>query len=286
MAKRKGAGGSSRARGAAKPAGGDDYETLIVERRGRALEITFDRPEKLNAISETMAVELTRAMDSVEGDRDVLAVILAGNERAFSAGADLSGQPATPDRYYDAYRARYNQRPLRRLFGYFANYTKPVISAVEGYCLGGGFELAMLGDIIVAGEGAQFGLPEARLGLIPGLGGTQCLPRIVGRGLAKELMWTARRLSAAEAAAHRVVTHLTPKGGALEKARDIVAQMEGSGPLAIMMIKQAVNRGGELPLPLAFHQEADLSYLLTFSEDRREGLAAFAEKRKPVFKGQ
>jgi enoyl-CoA hydratase/carnithine racemase len=269
-----------------KPTAKDVYETLIVARRGRALEITFNRPEKLNAISETMAVELMRAMESVESDREVLAVILAGNERAFSAGADLSGQPVTPDRYYDAYRARYNQRPLRRLFAYFSGYTKPVISAVEGYCLGGGFELAMLGDLIIAGEGAQFGLPEARLGLIPGLGGTQCLPRIVGRGLAKELMWTARRLGAAEALTHHIVTHVTPKGGALEKAREIVAQMEGSGPLAIMMIKQAVNRGGELPLPLAFHQEADLSYLLTFSEDRREGLKAFAEKRKPIFKGQ
>jgi enoyl-CoA hydratase/carnithine racemase len=269
-----------------KPTAKDVYETLIVARRGRALEITFNRPEKLNAISETMAVELMRAMESVESDREVLAVILAGNERAFSAGADLSGQPVTPDRYYDAYRARYNPRPLRRLFAYFSGYTKPVISAVEGYCLGGGFEMAMWGDIIVAGEGASFALPEVRHSLFPGGGGTQNLPRLIGPALAKELIWTARRITAAEAKEYRILNHVVPKGQALAKAHELVAAMAKNGPLGIMMSKQAINRGLDQSRFNGFLTEGDLAHMLVFSEDRPEGLKAFAEKREPKFKGQ
>ena len=139
---------------------------------------------------------------------------------------------------------------------------------------------------LVTGEGAQFALPEARHSLIPGAGGTQNLPRRIGPALAKELMWTARRLSAADAKDIRLVNHVVPKGEALAKAKAIVGEMEGSGPLAIMMIKQAVNRGTEMPVALGFYQESDLAQLLAFSEDRQEGVKAFAEKRKPKFKGQ
>lgn len=270
----------------AAAAPGGPGNLVLSERDGHALILTLNRPDKLNAINEALAAELSAALDAAEGDRDVLAVILQGNERAFCAGADLSGFSDTPEARYDNYRARYNQRKTRAVFKHLQTFTKPVISAVEGFCLGGGLELAMFGDIIVAGEAAQFALPEAKHSLIPGAGGTQNLPRRIGPALAKELMWTARRITAAEAKEMGLVSHVLPKGGALAKAKEIVKAMEGSGPLAIMMIKQAVNRGNEMPIGLGFYQEADLAYLLTFSEDRQEGLKAFAEKRTPKFKGQ
>ena len=144
----------------------------------------------------------------------------------------------------------------------------------------------MMGDIIVAGEGAQFGLPEARHGLIPGAGGTQNLPRLIGKALAKELMWTARRITAKEALEMRLVNHCVPKGEALGKVREIVSAMAKNGPLSIMMIKQAVNRGRDMTLQQGTLQEADLVYMLSWAEDRAEGLQAFSERRKPVFKAQ
>ena len=248
--------------------------------------ITINRPDKLNALNEPMAVEIMDAMASVENDRKILCVILQGSERAFCAGADLSGFSDKPKERYDNYRARYNLRKNRQLFPYVRGYTKPVISAVEGYALGGGFELAMFGDIIIAGEAAQFGLPEGRHSLIPGAGGTQNLPRIIGAALAKELIWTARRIGAEEALGYRIVNHVTPKGKALAKAREIVEQMMKIGPLSIMMTKQSINRGLDMTLAQGFQQESDLSYLLTWSDDRKEGLTAFAERRPAKFKGQ
>ena len=262
------------------------YKTILTRRNKGALEITLNRPERLNALNIEMAEELMDVMRPAELDRKVLAIILQGDERAFCAGADLGGMTVGPHEQYDNYRARYNQRPNREIFKFMHAYTKPVISAVEGYCLGGGLELAMFGDIIVAGEGAQFGLPEARHSLIPGAGGTQNLPRMIGKALAKELAWTARRIPAQEAKEYRLVNHVTPKGDAMAKAREIVAQMAKNGPLAIMMIKQAIDRGMDMPLMTGFLQEADLAYLLTFSDDRSEGLDAFANKRSPDFKGQ
>ncbi|MEE2970886.1 MAG: enoyl-CoA hydratase/isomerase family protein [Pseudomonadota bacterium] len=262
------------------------YEFILTAKRKGALEITLNRPDKLNALNEAMCGEIIDAMASVENDRKILCVILQGNERAFCAGADLSGFSDRPEDRYDNYRARYNARKNRLMFTYVKDYTKPVISAVEGYALGGGFELAMFGDFIIAGEAAQFGLPEGRHSLIPGAGGTQNLPRIIGAALAKELIWTARRISAEEALGHRIVNHVTPKGKALAKAREIVEQMSKIGPLSIMMTKQSIDRGLDMSLAQGFQQEADLAYLLTWSDDRKEGLTAFAERRPAKFKGQ
>ena len=262
------------------------YEFILTAKRKGVLEITLNRPDKLNALNEAMCGEIIDAMASVENDRKILCVILQGNERAFCAGADLSGFSDRPEDRYDNYRARYNARKNRLMFTYVKDYTKPVISAVEGYALGGGFELAMFGDFIIAGEAAQFGLPEGRHSLIPGAGGTQNLPRIIGAALAKELMWTARRIGAEEALGHRIVNHVTPKGKALAKAREIVEQMSKIGPLSIMMTKQSIDRGLDMSLAQGFQQEADLAYLLTWSDDRKEGLTAFAERRPAKFKGQ
>ena len=262
------------------------YEMIIAKRRKGALEIQFNRPDRLNTVNEQMAEEIMHAMDAVELDRKTIAVVLSGDARAFCAGADLGGFKDLPEDRYDNYRARYNQRKNRQLYRFLMNYTKPVISAVEGYCLGGGFEMAMMGDFVIAGEKASFGLPEGRHSLIPGAGGTQNLPRLIGAPLAKELIWTGRRITAAEAKEYRIVNHVVAAGKALAKVREIIEEMKTVGPLATMMTKQAINRGRDLPLQQGFLQEADLAYMLSWSEDRAEGLQAFSERRKPDFKGQ
>ena len=146
------------------------YEFILTAKRKGAFEITFNRPDKLNALNEPMCGEIMDAMAAVENDRKILCVILQGSERAFCAGADLSGFSDKPEERYDNYRARFNTRLNRKLFPYVQGYTKPVSAGVEGYALGGGFELAMFGDFIIAGEAAQFGLPEGRHSLIPGAG--------------------------------------------------------------------------------------------------------------------
>lgn len=262
------------------------YQNIIVKRRKGALEIQFNRPEKLNAISIDMAQEITHALISAETDRRIAGVILHGNERAFCAGADLGRMGSDPSERFDNYRARFNVAPNRRMYQTMCYFTKPIISAVEGYCLGGGLEIALWGDIIVAGEAAQLGLPETRHSLIPGGGGTQNLPRLIGPALAKELIWTARRISAREAKEYRIVNHAVPKGKALAKAREIMEAIAQNGPLGIMMSKQAINRGMDMSRYNGFLQEGDLAHMLVFSEDRTEGLRAFAERRKPSFKGQ
>ena len=272
-----------------RPKGGTlkkSYDMIIAKRRKGALEIQFNRPDRMNTINEEMAEDIMHAMDAVELDRNIIAVVLSGDARAFCAGADLGGFKDLPDDRYDNYRARYNQRKNRLLYRFLMNYTKPVISAVEGYCLGGGFEMAMMGDFIVASETASFGLPEGRHSLIPGAGGTPNLPRLIGAPLAKELIWTGRRLSGAEAKEYRIVNHVVEKGKALTKVRSIIEEMKAVGPLSQMMTKQTINRGVDMTLQQGFMQEADLAYMLSWSDDRAEGLKAFSERRKPEFKGQ
>lgn len=272
-----------------RPKGGSlkkSYDFIIAKRRKGVLEIQFNRPDRLNAMNEEMADDIMHAMDAVELDRNIIAVVLSGDERAFCAGADLGGFQDLPEDRYDNYRARYNQRRNRLLYRFMMNYTKPVIAAVEGFCLGGGLELALMCDFIVAGEKASFGLPEGRYSLIPGAGGTQNLPRLIGAPLAKELIWTARRIPASEAKEYRIVNHVVPVGKALSKVREITEEMKGVGPISTMMSKQAINRGRDMTLQQGFLQEADLTYLLSWAEDRAEGLQAFSERRKPRFKGQ
>lgn len=259
---------------------------IEVSRRGGACVIRLNRPDKLNAIDIGMANAMIDALVEAETDRRVTAVVLCGDERAFSAGADLSGMPTDPNLRFDQYRERFNVTPHRQLYRTLCFHTKPVISAVEGYCLGGGFEIALWGDFIVAGEGASFGLPEVARGLIPGGGGTQNLPRLIGPALAKEMIWTGRRIGAAEAQAFRIVNHLVPKGEALAKALEIVDVMAKNGPLGLMMSKQAINRGLDQSRFNGFLAEGDLFHMLYFSEDRAEGLAAFAERRPAKFRGQ
>jgi enoyl-CoA hydratase/carnithine racemase len=273
------------AKKAAKPAT-SKYQFILVRKRDGICEIQLNRPEALNAINIEMAEEITRVLVEVEMDRRIIAVILCGNERAFCAGADLGRMSSGPDEKFDQYRSRFNIMPNRQLYRVLCFYTKPVISAVEGYCLGGGLEIALWGDFIVAGENAQLGLPEVRHSLIPGGGGTQNLPRLIGPALAKEMIWTGRRIGAAEAREHRLVNHVVPAGQALTKAREIVGEMAKNGPLGIMMSKISINRGLDQSRFNGFLGEGDLAHMLTFSEDRAEGLKAFAERRPAKFRGQ
>lgn len=262
------------------------YKFILVNKRNGICTIQLNRPDFLNAMNVEMAEEISRTLVEVEQDRKIVAIILSGNGRAFCAGADLGRMGSKPEDRFDMYRERFNVAPNRQLYRILCFYTKPVISAVEGYCLGGGFETAMWGDFIVAGENAQFGLPEVRHSLIPGGGGTQNLPRLIGPALAKEMIWTGRRLKAAEAKEYRIVNHVVPAGQALKKAKEIVSDIAKNGPLGVMMSKQAINRGLDQSRFNGFLGEGDLAHMLNFSEDRAEGLTAFRERRQAKFKGQ
>lgn len=262
------------------------YEDILVERREHHIEVTINRPDKLNALREQTAAEIMQALGEVEGDRAIRSVIVAGAGRAFCTGLDTSEARVTPGDEWDFYRRRRHGRKVNQVYRYVLDYTKPVIAAIEGYALGGGLELALTADIIVASDAAQFGLPECRIGLMPGAGGTQLLPRLVGRYLAKELIFTGRRLSAAEARDVRLVNHVVPKGEALVKARELADAIVGSAPLALMWAKIAVDRGVDMSLADGLSYESDLSFFGNFTQDKNEGLAAFREKRAPQYRGQ
>lgn len=262
------------------------YEDVIVERMEGWLEITINRPEKMNALRDRTAEEILAALAEAEHDRAIGTVILKGGDKAFCTGIDTSGFEIKPNEYFDFYRKRKTTRPVNMLFRDLPKFTKPVITVVEGFALGGGLELALVGDLIVAGAGAKFGLPEAKLGMMPGGGGTATLPRVVGRALTKEMMWTGRRLGAEEAREFRLVNHVTEAGKALDKARELASAICAAAPLPVMFIKSAVDSGIDLPMAEAMAAEGDASFMLYFSKDRDEGLAAFKEKRTPQFRGE
>lgn len=261
-------------------------EDIILDDRGSWVEITINRPEKLNAIREQTASEILAVLDDVESRRNVLGVIIRGTEKAFCTGVDTSEQKDEADEVYELWRRRKRSRKVNQLFRTLPEFTKPVIAVVEGFALGGGFEIALLCDFIVAGDTAKFGLPEARLGLMPGGLGTQTLARVIGKPLAKELMWTARRLGAEEARQLRIVNHVVPAGEAIAKARSVMEEIAAVGPLSVMFTKQAVERGFESSLSEGAALEADAFFAISMSSDRNEGLAAFREKRPAAFKGQ
>src|SRR5882757_921545 len=223
-------------------------EDIKVEHQDGWIEVTIHRPDKLNAIREQTAVEILDVMTEVENERDISGLIITGSEKAFCTGVDTSEQKNEPDEAFELWRRRKRSRKVNQFFRALPEFTKPVIAAVEGYALGGGFEVALLCDFIVAGEKAQFGLPEAKLGLMPGGAGTQTLPRIIGKPLAKELIWTGRRLKAEEALQLRIVNHVVAEGKAIEKARDIMTALGEQGPLSVMFTKSVIERGLESSL--------------------------------------
>jgi len=255
-------------------------------RHGKVLEICLNRPTLMNALREQTADEILSALDRAETDNDIRCVVLSGSERAFCTGIDTSEFNLTDRSYFDFFRFRKRQRLVGRLFRELPEFTKPVIAAVDGYALGGGLELALATDMIVANERAQFGLPEVNLGMMPGGAGTQLLPRRIGSALAKELIWTGRHIGAEEALRIGLVNRVAAPGGAVAAAVEIGSVIASKAPLSTMLTKSAIDRGANMSAADGAAYESDLSFLLYFSEDRAEGLQAFKEKRKPEFKGE
>ena len=253
---------------------------------GAAGVIRFTRPQARNALTDTMLSETRAAMERWELDSSIAAIVLTGDKIAFCAGGDVKGTASSDMAAFDKYRYRHNQSVWHEFMRFLARYTKPVIAAVEGYAVGGGLELALRCDFIVGSETAKLGMTEARLGLFPILGGAWSLAHAVGERKARELAFTGRRVGADEALALGLLNHVTPAGCAVSKAVEITGEIAASAPLAVMAVKQAINRSGHQTFDQALTESGDLSALLMFSEDRKEGLDAFLEKRKPEFKGE
>jgi enoyl-CoA hydratase/carnithine racemase len=250
------------------------------------VEIHLDRPDKMNALREQTAAEIIEVLAEAEERADISCVILTSTTKAFCTGIDASEFMAADGAKFEFYRRRRRTWKIPVMMKSFAEFTKPIICAIEGFALGGGFEMALAADMIVAAAEAQFAFPEATLGMMPGGGGTQTLTRIVGKPIAKELIWTGRRVGADEAVALRFANVRVQVGQALPKAREMATAISKKAQLAIMNSKAAIERGANMSLADGWAYEAETSYMLFFSEDRNEGLTAFRDKRPPEFKSK
>ena len=252
---------------------------VLVERDEPIAVVLLNRPDQLNALSDELMSALVEALRDLDADPSVRCIVVGGSERAFAAGADIGELArATPvEMYYQRRVDRWDE--IRTLW-------TPLVAAVSGFCLGGGCELAMACDVIVAAETAKFGQPETSLGLIPGAGGTQRLARAVGKAIAMDVILSGRFLSADEALRAGLVARVVAKEAWLEEAKRIARDIAVKGPVATRLAKEAVDRAFEAPLTLGVEYERRLLYLALASEDAKEGLTAFLEKRRPDFKGR
>ena len=256
------------------------YQLLTLDVADRIATITVNRPEKLNALNAATIAELDRAIDETRGRDDVAAVILTGAGRAFVAGADISEIVAAGPLAARELALR-GQSMMRK----FETSPKPTVAAVNGFALGGGCELAMACHIRVAAQGARFGQPEVKLGIVPGYGGTQRLPRLVGKGRALQLLLSAEMIDAAEAHRIGLVNQVVPNGEAVTAARTLLAPVLANGALAVALCIEAVDRGLDMGLDDGLAFEAGAFGLLAATADMREGMTAFLEKRAPAFTG-
>ena len=256
------------------------FENILVTIEGGIGLIQLNRPKVLNALSSALMIELGDATEAMDRDPAVHCIVIHGSERAFSAGADIDQmKSATPVGMIENNWINLNFGRLRRV-------SKPIIAAVSGYCLGGGCELAMTCDMIIASESAQFGQPEINIGIIPGAGGTQRLTRALGKSRAMELILTGKFMSAREAEARGLVSRVVPVELYLEEAKALAREIASKSPVAVRFAKEAVNKVYELPLGEGLDYESRLFYMLFSTEDQKEGMAAFIEKRKAEWKGK
>ena len=252
---------------------------VVVERDDAVAVVLLNRPKQLNALSDELMAELVERLVELDRDDGVRCIVLGGSERAFAAGADI-GQLAEASAI-----GLYYQRRVERWDEIKALWT-PLVAAVSGFCLGGGCELAMLCDLIVASETAKFGQPETGLGIIPGAGGTQRLTRAVGKAVAMDVILSGRLLSAREARDAGLVSRVVAKEAWLDEAKRLARDVAEKGPVATRLAKEAVDRAFEASLSLGVEYERRLLALAFASEDAEEGLHAFIEKRRPDFKGR
>ena len=259
------------------------FEDILVSIEAPVAVVTFNRPNVLNALRTRLLTELSEALDQIAGDDRVRAVIITGGgDKAFAAGADITELNALASAGLGAAQSRSGQALTRKI----ERLAKPVIMAVNGFALGGGCEIAMAGDIIVASENAKFGQPEVNLGLIPGYGGTARTTRRIGKGMATYLCLTGEMIDAREAQRLGLVERVVPHAELMNEARRIATTIASKAPLAIAACKRAINNGAHLGIDDALEIEALEFGTLVDTEDIKEGTGAFLEKRKPVWKGR
>jgi len=255
------------------------YQTLLVAKEGPIGIVQLNRPKVLNALNFEIMSELVSALEELDREVAIRAIILTGSERSFAAGADLAEMSqSTP---VDLLLGRRFE-----LWDRIRKISKPIIAAVSGYCLGGGNELAMNCDLIVASETATFGQPEVNVGIIPGAGGTQRLPRLVGKYKAMEMILTGKSISADEAYRIGLVNRVVPPESLMEEAKKIATDIASKPPISIRSAKEAILRAQDTTLEVGLEFERKAFYMLFATEDGREGMKAFLEKRKPIYQGK
>jgi enoyl-CoA hydratase len=253
------------------------YENIILEIKGAVGIITFNRPQALNALSKPLVLEMNAALHAFDGDDAIRCIILTGNEKAFAAGADIRGMK-------DLSKAEINATDFLSGWTEMTLIAKPMIAAVSGFCLGGGFEVALMADFIIAGDTAKFALPEITLGIFPGLGGTQRLTKMIGKSKAMEMILTGRMMDAAEAERLGVVARVVAADQVLVEAMAVAEKIASFSAPVAKSAKRMVNEALETSLAEGLKLERAAFYNCFDLEDQKEGMAAFLEKRKPVFK--
>ena len=254
------------------------YELILSEKKGRVGLVTLNRPKQMNALNAQVMQELAKALYAFDADEGVGCILITGNDKAFAAGADIAAMKDYS--YMDAYKANY----ITRDWEHIRNIRKPVIAAVAGYALGGGSELTMMCDLAIAAENARFGQPEINLGIMPGSGGTQRLPRFTSKAIAMDVCLTGRMLDAQEALRAGLVSRVVPVDKLMEEAMAVAERIAAYSLPVVMMIKESINRAYETTLSEGVLFERRVFHAMFALEDQKEGMAAFVEKRKPTFK--